>query len=413
MRHQFMTLGEGFQFLIGLFIIVFELPFYALLTFFSVMWEKVDRLFKGKPRTGILFQIADRFNETTQKYLENYVVYKQDYYIINSIVFLIIYLIVIFLASAWYTSQYGFSIFVFILYHTLRLGPELAIFGTVQSLAHKECHSGTEQFQNLPKFVQWILGNIFCWFIGPFYGLLPYSMKIGHSMNHHKYSNSEKDVICNSDMERDSIINYIRYVTRFLFYSTNISLIPVFFNDKNYKQVFQLMIGIVYQMLFFLLVAQKVNFFFALSFIGYAFLENVFFISLYNWTWHAFIDPEEPTNEYVNSITIIDGTYNVIDRDLHVVHHAYPGVHWSKYRKIFENDKEIYTKRKGTLFKQTQAKELFFLIIFKKYDKMVEKFIFPDNMSHEEKVTFLQKRLRSITWGRKQNIFLNESKKSS
>lgn len=113
----------------------------------------------------------------------------------------------------------------------------------------------------------------------------------------------------------------------------------------------QLITGIIYYLLFFSIFAYQINLTFALLYIGYPFLENVSNISAYNWTWHAFIDPEDPTNEYANSITIIDGSYNVIDRDLHVVHHAFPGVHWSKYRKIFENDRETYTKKNGTLFK--------------------------------------------------------------
>lgn len=96
--------------------------------------------------------------------------------------------------------------------------------------------------------------------------------------------------------------------------------------------------GLLCYSLFFGIFAYKVSLTFAFTYVGFPFLENVLNISAYNWTWHAFIDPDDPTNEYANSITIVDGSYNMIDRDLHVVHHSFPGVHWSKYRQLFEKD---------------------------------------------------------------------------
>ena len=39
------------------------------------------------------------------------------------------------------------------------------------------------------------------------------------------------------------------------------------------------------------------------------------------WCWHGFVDPQDPENPFVGSITLLDGPINVLGEDYHVVHH--------------------------------------------------------------------------------------------
>lgn len=68
---------------------------------------------------------------------------------------------------------------------------------------------------------------------------------------------------------------------------------------------------------------------FALGYVVYPCIENNFIFSGFAWGWHAFIDPEDPENEFINSITIVDGEFNHLNEGYHVVHHQYPSLHWS------------------------------------------------------------------------------------
>jgi len=57
-------------------------------------------------------------------------------------------------------------------------------------------------------------------------------------------------------------------------------------------------------------------------------LKNIL-LSVVNFTWHAFIDPDDLSNEYVNSTTIIEGLNFTLAEEYHVVHHQYSGAHWT------------------------------------------------------------------------------------
>ena len=63
--------------------------------------------------------------------------------------------------------------------------------------------------------------------------------------------------------------------------------------------------------------------------------------------WHAFLDPDDVENEYVQSITILGGAINVLNEDSHVVHHQYPGVHWSAHGNLLTKHAKAYEEKVG------------------------------------------------------------------
>ena len=46
--------------------------------------------------------------------------------------------------------------------------------------------------------------------------------------------------------------------------------------------------------------------------------------------WHAFVDEDDPTNDYINSTTVVNGLNFTLNEEYHVVHHQYAGAHWDK-----------------------------------------------------------------------------------
>merc|ERR1711974_336098 len=118
-----------------------------------------------------------------------------------------------------------------------------------------------------------------------------------------------------------------------------------------------------------------VHFKFALWYWIYAFFEGHILISAISYTWHAFIDPDDVENEYINSVTILEGQYNILNQDYHVFHHKYPGRNWWDAPASFQRCLPLYKKYKGSLFTNTQTFELFFIIILADYDAMAERFV--------------------------------------
>ena len=55
-----------------------------------------------------------------------------------------------------------------------------------------------------------------------------------------------------------------------------------------------------------------------------------------NWVWHAFCDPDAPDDAFVNSTTIFEGEEFIFAEEYHVVHHATPGLHWTRYGAHYE-----------------------------------------------------------------------------
>ena len=65
---------------------------------------------------------------------------------------------------------------------------------------------------------------------------------------------------------------------------------------------------------------------FAVAYVLFPVAEAGILLAAVNWSWHAFLEPSDPENEYVQSITILDGAINVLEEDFHVVHHQVCGV---------------------------------------------------------------------------------------
>jgi len=141
---------------------------------------------------------------------------------INVIVLLAVVIPILFLCCLKYTFAYGFSWGLCIVYNVIRIGPYLMNFAYAYALSHKEGHMGKNMYKEPYGYV---LGYSFNWWIGLFYGILPATFAIGHTINHHKYNNNEEDVLSTFDRPRDSFGNWVRYLPRFALYAMNVSTV--------------------------------------------------------------------------------------------------------------------------------------------------------------------------------------------
>lgn len=145
---------------------------------------------------------------------------------------------------------------------------------------------------------------------------------------------------------------------------------------------------------------------FALAYMLYPVGENILLLAAVNWCWHAFEDPDpsKPHDDYVGSLTILDGPINVLNEDYHVVHHQYPNAHWTTHPDKLRKHWPEYAKHQASVFIGTHAFELFGMIVSKDYDAIADRFVDLRGekegrpMTKEEKVALMKARLRCCTW---------------
>lgn len=394
-------MGKFIQRCLGFLILGCLLPFVGVVVGTGVLWDALDRLFMGKPLTGILYKTAQAVNRGTEGFNSRFVKHREDGFVINTIVLLGIGVPLFFTYCYFHTVTYGFSVWLCFAYNVVRIGPYFMHFAYVYTLCHKECHSATGYFK---KPYNPVLRHVFNWWIGLFYGVSPASFACGHSKNHHTYNNGELDVVTSADEPRDSFLNYVAYIPRFFLYATNISTVYQFFVHGEYALCLRMIAGSSVQLAFVAL-CWKLHPLFAFGYALYPLFENVILLSAVGYCWHAFLDPADPLNQYTGSITIFDGQINVMQEDLHVVHHQYPGVHWTKHPELFKKHLKEYETQNATIFRDSHTFELFFLIILKKYDELAAKFVdLSGKMSHDDKVHVIKERLRACSWGPHANL---------
>lgn len=411
---DFRTFTEWICFITGLIILVCCGPPVGAVIFAAMVWEACDRNFRGGfvdskcELSGFIFaKCVPWLEQTTRKFNSKFVKRSDDAYMVNCIVAYGVIVPMLFGACAWYTYtnhgriNYGLAF----LYHLVRIGPFFMNFAYVYTLCHKEGHSRSGLYSQ-PYNNSVFIRNVFNWWVGMFYGVLPATFAYGHSINHHRYNNGPLDIISTADKPRDSFVNWVAYLPRYLLYAVNVSTIQQFWSEGNYKVVRKTFVGTVYFFIWLAINAYVISPTFCIAYVAFPFFEATLLLSAVNWSWHAFLDPNDPTNEYVQSITILDGCINVLNEDFHVVHHQVPGAHWTDHPKHVQKLWDQYIENRASCFRTTHAFEIFGMSVARDYDALASKFVDLHGekdgntpLTHDEKVALMKERLRGCWWG--------------
>lgn len=381
--------GISFFHALGFLFLAFSLPFVGIVCGVAYVWYYVDP-FTPKMCKAVVELLAP-FSE---KFMRN----KADHFMVPTLMLQGMFIPLFFSFCLYQHVHYGFSPLLAFVYHLIRVGPFVSNFAYTYTLCHKEGHSS--RIGMFAKPYSYVLKNVWNWWIGVFYGVVPSTFAYGHSLNHHTYNNDHDDVVTTWDRPRDNFFNYVRYVPRWLSYSLNLSTVVQFTKEKNYTVVGHMLMGSLYYTTF-LAIFFKINPGFACVYLIYPLVEASLLLSAINWSWHSFLDPDTK-NVYAHSVTIFNGpiTSNVLNEDYHVVHHQYPGAHWTKHPALYEKHKQEYIDNVATCFDNTHAMELFFLAVSKQYEILADKFVdVGGKMTRDEIVSLIKTRLRTCSWG--------------
>lgn len=268
-------------------------------------------------------------------------------------------------------------------------------FMYVYVLCHKEGHAWRTGL--FAKPYHHLLCRVFNWWIGLFHGVVPGVFTCSHLYNHHRYDNDENDVYTTGGYRRDSLWTFVRYVAVWFGYALNITSFFAFVREGRYKLAAQSVAGSACYAAFVAAV-WSVSPPFAMAGLIYPLVEANVMLGIVNYTWHAFIDPDTPRNEYVNSLTIVDGLNFTLEEEYHVVHHLAAGVHWTKTRPLYEAALAEYDGYKSSRFYKANLFEMFGLIVSGQYGALADRFYDPDKKLDRAKlVALLEARLRHTT----------------
>ena len=170
-------------------------------------------------------------------------------------------------------------------------------FAYVHTLCHKEGHTKLGIFKFNGYWFNNVMNNIFNWWIGLFYGLMPGTYAFGHSINHHSFNNLEGDLISTGWAVRDSMFNWFTYLGQWALYHLNLTSILSFYSGpvRMKKYTKNMCVGVVYYWLFYFgcLYLSNFNFKFIFMYLTYPMIEGGIFLAAVNWSWHLFCDPDE------------------------------------------------------------------------------------------------------------------------
>lgn len=220
-----------------------------------------------------------------------------------------------------------------------------------------------------------------------------------HVGMHHAENNLRSDLSSTMRYQRDSILNWLLYFSRFLFFS-HVDLTQYFLRKKRPAMARRAILSDLAHVLLMV----------GLAFVDWrasvaAFVVPYFFMRLAmmwgNWGQHAFIDASRPGDSFVNSITCINTPYNhkCFNDGYHIGHHIKQTRHWTEMPGDFLANQERYAKEGAIVFEGIDFFMVSLFLFLKRYDWLAKRFVrLPgDERTDEQVIEFLKGRTRRIS----------------
>ncbi len=366
-------------------------PYVALQIVMCNVWDQLDQ------RTVGLVPFLQRLSARLAPHARFVVKHKDDGFIFHLLVWLAFVLPAWFFYELYLAATVGLSLRRVLFYNIIRIGPMYMNFMFVYVMCHKEGHNAGNLFaKRFNGHAPLGLKYIFNHWAGMFHGVLPGTFTYSHLYNHHKYDNDERDVYSTAFRTRDTFASWVTYLPEWFAYASNVSSLRAFVQEGKWKYARGTLLSTLFYCAFVAACAY-VHPTFTLLTLVYAFVEGNILLSIVNFVWHGFIDPDDPSNDYVNSTTVVEGLNFTLGEEYHVVHHQYAGTHWTRHPELYLKHMEGYKQCVPTAFYKQNIGFIFGYMITQDYAKLAEVYyppFWPEGMTNLELQALLKKRLQ-------------------
>jgi len=269
-----------------------------------------------------------------------------------------------------------------------------AIFaGPYINLLHNISHRPV--FKKQFKFLNtWLV-----WVNGPLIGQTPETYYAHHMGMHHYEGNLPADHSSTMKHQRDSIFGFLAYYLEFFLIGFP-QLALYLYRKKRYKVVVNMIVG---EFSYLALAAFALYFHTpaAICVFVIPFVLERFLLMAGNWGQHAFVDHDEPDNDYKSSITFINSKYNHLcfNDGYHIAHHLEAARHWMTFPEELQKNKQKYIDNKALIFHTTDFFQIFLMLMGKKYKKLASYVVQLDEknpMSEEQIIELIKSRMKKF-----------------
>lgn len=247
------------------------------------------------------------------------------------------------------------------------------------------------EYNLLNKYIPWVLGI--------FVGQSPETYFVHHVGMHHAEGNLPEDLSSTMAYQRDSFVDFLKYLFRFLLLG-DIELFMYMRRHGRKRLAMKMAIG---EAAYFMLLALALlwNWRAGLVVFVVPLLVTRVLLMMGNWAQHAFVDPDDPTNDWRTVVTFINSNYNhrCYNDGYHMGHHLAPTRHWLDMPADFLDKRQEMAEQGSLVFRKIDYFVIFILLMLKRYRTLAKFYVSLDPerpLSEDEIVALIKRRLKKF-----------------